>query len=359
MCTALENKQNIFFNFENLQLKAKVLLTNLNHPWSVAFLPDNNILITERPGKLKLIDKDFKVRNILGLPPIKARGQGGLFDIVLHPNFNKNKYIYFSYNGIEDRLWGTELARAKIKNYKLQNLEILFKLTPKTRSNRHFGGRILFDNNNYIFLTTGDRGNRKRAQDLNDHAGKVIRIFDNGRVPLSNPFFNHVNSKKEIYSYGHRNIQGAVYNPIDNSIWTHEHGPQGGDELNLIFKGGNFGWPIITYGVNYITRTKIGEGTQKLGMEQPIHKWVPSIATSGMTFITGNHFSEWKNNLLVGSLKNNALVMLELKSRKVIKEKIIFKNLFGRIRDVKIGPDGLIYLLTDENPGKLVQISKN
>ncbi|MCU7810182.1 MAG: PQQ-dependent sugar dehydrogenase, partial [Candidatus Thiodiazotropha sp. (ex Notomyrtea botanica)] len=223
-------------------------------------------------------------------------------------------------------------------------------------SKRHFGSRLVFDNDGYLFITLGDRADRPRAQDLADHAGSLIRVNDDGSIPEDNPFFDHQFSKKEIYSYGHRNMQGATLHPDTGRLWIHEHGPQGGDEINIPQAGKNYGWPVITYGVNYGTGTKIGEGTHKTDMEQPIYFWTPSIAPSGMAFYHADRFKNWKGNLFVGSLKFQLLARLELDGERVISEERILKGEIGRIRDVRQGPDGLIYLLTDDDEGKLVRL---
>ena len=355
-----KEKEIIFFQSNNLKLKAKVLVTGLNYPWSLAFLPNGHILVTEKVGKLRIIKKNFYLdpTPVQGLPVIRSSGQGGLFDIILHPDYKSNDWIYFSYNGKNGRTWGTELARAKLKNQHLTNLQVLFRLEPKTKSNRHFGGKIIFDEKNFLFLTTGDRGERKRAQNINDHAGSIIRLLDNGQTPVSNPFYGSDEGKDEIYSFGHRNIQGLDISPLSGELFAHEHGPQGGDELNIIKPGANYGWPIVTFGVNYGIGSKIGIGIKHKGMKNPIYKWVPSIATSGMTFITGNHFKEWAKDILIGSLKAQKLVKIRIMDGRVTDHTIIIDKLIGRIRNVKIGPDGYIYILTDEKNGKLIQISK-
>ncbi|OUV04059.1 MAG: hypothetical protein CBC42_01315 [Betaproteobacteria bacterium TMED82] len=341
------------------KLDSTVIATELNHPWCISFLSAGEVLVTERSGTIKRVNlKNGQISVISGLPNIKVGGQGGLFDVALHPNFKNNKIIFFSFNGVNNGKWGTELARAKLINDRLSEIRILFKLEPKSTSNHHFGGRILFDAGNNILLTTGDRGDRNRAQKTNDHAGSIIRLNLVGNIPKDNPFFYSETSKKEIITLGHRNIQGIAKNPDTGEIWAHEHGPQGGDELNLIEMGSNYGWPIVTFGVNYGIGTKIGEGTSKEGMKDPVYKWIPSIASSGMVFVTGDHFKKWRNNILLGSLKFNSLVMLELKNKRVLREQLIFKNKFGRIRDVKIGPDGFIYIITDHRKGQLIQLKQ-
>lgn len=329
----------------------------LEHPWGMAFLPDGDILVTERPGRLRIIrDGRLDANPIKGLPKITARGQGGLLDIALHPDFKANKLIYFSYvssNGKKGM--GTQVARAEFDGHRLTNLEVIFRLLPRSRTTRHFGSRLLFENN-YLYITLGDRGERPRAQNLNDHAGSVIRLHDDGSIPEDNPFINQANHQAHIYSYGHRNPQGMALNPQTNEIWIHEHGPQGGDEVNVILKAQNYGWPVITYGVNYGIGTSIGEGSHKEGMTQPLYYWVPSIAPSGMTFYSGKKFPQWQGDLFVGSLKFQQLVHLQLKDGVVINEERFLSNKLGRIRDVRTGPDGYLYLLTDANAGSLIRL---
>jgi glucose/arabinose dehydrogenase len=232
----------------------------------------------------------------------------------------------------------------------------LFRQTPKTGGGRHFGSRLVFDREGYLYVTLGDRGDRPRAQRLNDHAGSLIRLHDDGRVPADNPFADRKGARPEIFNYGHRNMQGAALHPDTGLLWTHEHGPQGGDEVNVERPGVNYGWPVITYGVNYGIGTPIGEGTAKPGMEQPIHYWVPSIAPSGMAFYTGDRFPGWRGDLFVGALKDRTLVRLELEGERVVGEERMLRGELGRIRDVRTGPDGYLYLLTDENPGTLARL---
>jgi glucose/arabinose dehydrogenase len=307
------------------------LVEGLQNPWSIAWLVD-------------------------GLPQIVVRGQGGLFEVAPHPNYKENGWIYLSYSGPGDGGYGTELMRAKLDGHRLVEQQVLFRLQPKSRTDQHFGGRIVFDGKGHVFLTLGERGEMHRAQRLDDHAGSVIRLNDDGSVPTDNPFVNRAGAKPEKFTYGNRNMQGAAIHPKTGELWTHEHGPQGGDEINIIRAGRNYGWPVITYGANYGTGTKIGEGTQKAGMEQPIYYWVPSIAPSGMAFYEGDRFANWRGNLLVGSLKDDMLVRLELDGEKVTREERLLKGELGRIRDVRVGPDGLIYLLTDERRGVLARL---
>ena len=333
------------------------LVQGLENPWSVAFLPDGRMLITERPGRLRVVSGGkLEPQPIAGVPEVVAQGQGGLFDIVLHPRFSENSLVYFSYNGRGPGGSGTELARAKLAGPRLENVQVLFRQDPKGRSGLHFGGRIVFDRAGYVYLTLGERGEMQRAQRSDDHAGSVIRLHDDGQVPSDNPFVGKTGWKPEKFDLGHRNQQGAALHPRTGVLWTHEHGPQGGDEVNIIRPGTNYGWPVITYGANYVTGTKIGEGTQKEGMAQPIHYWVPSIAPSGMAFYEGDRFPRWKGDLFVGALRDRLLVRLRLDGEKVVKEERMLQGVLGRIRDVRVGPDGFIYLLTDESPGVLARL---
>lgn len=333
------------------------LVEGLDHPWSLAFLPDGRMLVTERPGRLRTVTNGkLDPQPVTGLPEVIAEGQGGLFDIVPHPRFSENSLVYFAYNGRGPGGTGTELARGRLVGQRLENVQRLFAQDPKGRGGNHFGGRIVFDRAGYVYLTLGERGDRDRAQRPNDHAGSVIRLHDDGRVPADNPFVGKAGWKPEKFDLGHRNQQGAALDPKTGLLWTHEHGPQGGDEVNVIRPGLNHGWPVITYGVNYVIGTKIGEGTHKKGMTQPLYYWVPSIAPSGMAFYEGDRFPRWKGDLFVGALKDQMLVRLRLDGEKVVKEERMLKGMLGRIRDVRAGPDGFIYLLTDENPGVLARL---
>ncbi len=338
-------------------LRIVKIVTGLEHPWGFTFLPDNRILITERPGRLRIVENGrLNPEPVGGLPDIAVRGQGGLLDVALHPNFKTNRLVYFSFAGAGAEGIGTEVARGKLVGNRLEEVDVIFRMAPKSNSDHHFGSRLVFDREGYLYITLGDRGDKPRAQRPDDHAGSVIRLHDDGRVPADNPFVGRQGWRAEKYTLGHRNMQGATLNPETGELWTHEHGPQGGDEINIIRPGRNYGWPVITYGVNYFFGTQIGEGTHKPGMEQPLYYWVPSIAPSGMTFYTGDKFPLWRGNLLVGALKDQMLVRLSLKDEKVVNEERMLKNQLGRIRDVKQGPDGYIYLITDEDDGMLVRI---
>ena len=334
------------------------VVDGLEHPWSIAWLPDGRMLVTERGGRLRVVSKDFRLdpKPIEGLPKIVVTGQGGLFDVVLHPAYKDNGWIYISYNGPGDGGHGTELMRAKLDGHRLTDQQVLFRLQPKSTTGLHFGGRIVFDGKGHVFLTLGDRGEQQRAQRLNDHAGSVIRLNEDGSVPKDNPFAGRKDAKPEKFTIGNRNMQGAALHPKTRELWTHEHGPQGGDEVNVMRAGRNYGWPVITYGVNYGTGTRIGEGTRKAGIEHPLHYWVPSIAPSGMAFYEGDRFPNWRGNLLVGSLKDDMLVRLELDGEKIVKEERMMRGAIGRIRDVRVGPDGYVYLLNDERRGVVARL---
>ena len=334
------------------------LVTGLEHPWGLAFLPDGRMLVTERPGRLRIIDKGGKLepRPVAGLPPVAALGQGGLLDVALHPRHADNNLVYFSFAARGRGGIGTEVARGRLAGERLEDVEVIFRMQPKSGGGRHFGSRLLFDREGYLFVTLGDRGDQERAQRPDDHAGSVIRLHDDGRVPASNPFAGRAGWKPEKFTLGNRNVQGAALHPQTGMLWTHEHGPQGGDELNVIRGGTNYGWPVITYGVEYGIGTKIGEGAHKTGMAQPVHYWVPSIAPSGMAFYTGDRFPRWRGDVFIGALRDEMLVRLRLDGEKVVKEERLLRGVLGRVRDVRSGPDGFIYLLTDSSSGALVRL---
>lgn len=338
--------------------KVVTVVEGLNTPWGMAFLPNGDILVTERPGNLRLVRKgELLEEKISGLPEIKAIGQGGLLDVALHPDYEKTGWIYLSYSAAdEEGKVGTELARARLKNLRLVDLEILFVAEPKVKSSGvHFGSRIVFDNEGFLFLGLGDRGQKQKAQELNNHLGSLIRLHDDGTIPESNPGFTVESVRSEIYSYGHRNIQGAVYDPAIDKLWLHEHGPKGGDEVNLSKIGGNYGWPTITYGINY-NGTPITEYTEFPGMEQPVIYWVPSIAPCGMAQYRGDDFPEWKGDLFVGALAGQHLRWLDVEGEKIVAQHILLEKEVGRIRNVVMGPDGFLYLSTDGANGKILRL---
>ncbi|HEX7249605.1 MAG TPA: PQQ-dependent sugar dehydrogenase [Burkholderiales bacterium] len=333
------------------------LVRGIEQPWSLAFLPDGRMLVTEKAGRLRIVqDGKLDPQPVSGLPEVTVRGQGGLMDVALHPRFAENGLVYLSYAARGADGVGTELARGRLAGHRLENVQVLFRQNPKGNAGQHFGSRIVFDRQGFLYLTLGDRGEKERAQKPDDHAGSVIRLHDDGRVPQDNPFVGKAGWKPEKYTLGNRNQQGAALHPATGVLWSHEHGPQGGDEVNVIRAGANYGWPVITYGVNYGIGTKIGEGTAKPGMEQPLHKWVPSIAPSGMAFYTGDKFPKWRGDLFVGALRAELLVRLKLDGEKVVHEERLLKGALGRIRDVRAGPDGFIYLLTDESRAALARL---
>ncbi len=331
----------------------EIITDQLKRPWSLAFLPDGRFLVTERSGKLRIVSKEGMLSQpVTGLPTISAIGQGGLLDVVLHPGFDQNKWVYISYvSGNSSAGYSTEVVRGtlNVSTAELTNTQSIFVALPKVQGGRHFGSRLLFDRSGYLYISLGDRGDRQHSQNPKTHHGSIIRLHDDGRIPSDNPFVNNSSFLPEIYSYGHRNVQGMTLHPLTGKVWTHEHGPQGGDEVNVIDSGKNYGWPVITYGAEYGSGFKIGQGVTKQGMEQPVHFWDPSIAPSGMAF--------FKNDLLVGALKFRLLAQLQLKDELVVREQRLFSGQFGRIRDVRTFNDKIFYLLTDANNGKLIRIT--
>jgi glucose/arabinose dehydrogenase len=329
----------------------------LEHPWGLAFLPDGRMLVTERPGRLRYVGKDGSLsEKVAGVPAVHARNQGGLLDVILDPEFAQNSLIYLSYaeRGDGDTN-GTAVARARLDGSRLADVTVIFRQQPKFASNHHFGSRLVFAGDGNLFVTTGERNSQRAlAQDLGTHIGKVLRITKEGASPSDNPFIGKAGALPEIWSYGHRNIQGAALHPVTGELWTHEHGPRGGDEINVSRPGRNYGWPVITYGREY-SGPSIGEGTAKEGMEQPLHYWVPSIAPSGMAFHSGNAYPDWKGQLFVGGLAAAQLVRLEFDPEGHVRseERIAIGK---RVRDVSEGPDGALYLLTDEDAGEVLRV---
>jgi aldose sugar dehydrogenase len=334
------------------------VVERLDHPWGLAFLPDGRMLVTERAGRLRVVGGDGRLapQPVAGLPKIEEYGQGGLLDVALHPRFAENGLVYLSFAERGDGGYGTAVARGRLAGDALGNLEVIYRQIPKSRGGRHFGSRLVFDRAGFLYVTQGDRGEQDRAQSLGDLAGKVVRLHDDGRVPKDNPFAARAGARPEIFTLGNRNVQGAALNPATGELWAHEHGPQGGDEVNVLRAGVNYGWPVITYGANYGTGTKIGEGTAKPGLAQPLHYWVPSIAPSGMAFYTGDRFKRWQGDLFVGALRDQLLVRLRLDGEKVVKEERMLQGALGRIRDVRQGSDGFLYLLVDSSSGAIVRL---
>ncbi|HQF74584.1 MAG TPA: PQQ-dependent sugar dehydrogenase, partial [Treponemataceae bacterium] len=331
------------------------MVSGLQNPWSFDFLPTGEILITERGGTLVLID-DKQTHAITGLPPISAGGQGGLLDILVDPDFEKSRTVYFTYATAGSGGRGTTAARAQLDGYRLSDVRVLWEMKRKTGTGHHFGSRIRMLTDSTLLISTGDRGDMKRAQDMADAAGKTHRINADGTIPLDNPFRTVRGALPSLYTTGHRNIQGLAVHPATGEIWASEHGPQGGDEINIIESGKNYGWPIVTYGRNYGTGTRIGEGETKEGMQNPVIQWTPSIAPSGLTFYTGDAFPLWKGSLFSGNLAGQRVVRLIMENSRVTGQEIVLQGTVGRIRDVREGPDGFLYLITDSANGALYRI---
>jgi len=335
----------------------------LVNPWALAFLPGGDILVTERPGRLRIFrDGTLLPDPVPGLPEVHARGQGGLLDLALHPEFEANHLVYLSYSKpLPGGGSTTAVIRGRLENDRLLDVEEVFEAVTQGR-NGHYGSRLAFDSAGYLFITVGDRqappaGDLENhpAQDLSNHQGTVVRLYDDGRVPEDNPYVDRPGALPEIWSHGHRNPQGLTFHPETGDLWLTEHGPQGGDELNLISPGRNYGWPVIGYGVNYGSGSPIHEDTHRQGMEQPVHYWVPSIATSGLLLYTGDRFPDWKGSLFVGGLAGEQVARLTLEGQRVVNEETILTG-NGRIRDIRQGPDGLIYLAIDHRRGAEMNI---
>ena len=346
----LDNEGDNSIIVDETNYEMELVFEDKNIIWSIEFFEDNSILAAVKSGSI-FHYKDGEKTEIKGLPEIYLRGQGGLMDLAFHPNFKENKWLYFSYaSEYEGEKGGnTTIARAKLIEDSLEDLEILYKGTPNSTKGQHFGGRLEFDNEGYLYFAIGDRGNRNvNPQDLSLDGGKIYRINDDGSIPMDNPFFDTPNARKAIYSYGHRNPQGMFKHPLTGKIWTNEHGPRGGDEINIIRKGKNYGWPKITYGINY-SGTIITKNKSLPGMEQPLYYWLPSIAPSCFEYISSDMYPNWKGSLLAGALVFKYVERIGLKDDKVVYRSKIAEGL-GRPRDVKQGPDGLIYVAI-ENKG--------
>jgi aldose sugar dehydrogenase len=339
-------------------VRAETIASGLDHPWGFAFLPDGRVIVTERPGNVRIIDKSGKVSAPLaGAPAVFASGQGGMLDVALDPSFAQNRTIYLSFaepgpNGTA----GTAVARARLAENRLEDVHVIYRQEPKVQSGGHFGSRIVFRGDGTLFVTQGDRFNyRERAQELSSGLGKVVRINSDGSIPRDNPFVGRGDVRPEIWSYGHRNQQAATLHPETGQLWTVEHGAAGGDELNHPEAGKNYGWPVITYGRDYNGR-RIGEGAVKAGMEQPVYYWDPVIAPSGMIVYTGDRYPGWKGSFLIGSMTPGALVRLTMNGGAVAAEERYLGDLRERIRDVQQGPDGYVYLITDASNGRLLRV---
>jgi glucose/arabinose dehydrogenase len=340
--------------------RVETVARGLVHPWSLAFLPDGAMLVTERPGRMRIIDRDGRLSPPLrGVPAVHTGGQAGLLDVVLDPDFAANRTLYFSYMEPRRGGAGIAVARATLAEDRggLAGVRVVFRAEPTVRGDLNLGSRLVFGRDGMLFVTVGDRFSyRDQAQNLGNDLGKVIRIEPDGAIPSNNPFVGRAGARPEIWTYGHRNPEAAAINPASGVLWTVEHGARGGDEVNIERAGHNYGWPVITYGVDY-SGAKIGIGTHKAGMDQPIHYWDPSIAPSGMAFYTGELFPAWRGSLFVGALKAEMLVRLTLSGDRVTSEEHLLRTSVGqRIREVRQGPDGALYLLTDENAGRVLRL---
>jgi len=340
-------------------LKTVSVARGLASPWAVAFLPDGRYLVTERAGRMRIVERDGRLGEALaGLPAVDVGGQCGLLDVVLDPKFADNAWVYWSYAEAGDGGNGTAVARGKLQGNRLNDVQVIFRQMPKVSSQLHCGSRLVFTRDGRLFVVLGDRFSRKDdAQKLDNHLGKVVRIETDGKVPADNPFVSTAAAKPEVWSLGHRNMQGAALHPGTGELWATEHGPQGGDELNLVLAGKNFGWPLLTYGRNYGIGTRIGEEGPKPGFEAPLKYWVPtSVAPSGMAFLTSDRYPGWKGNLFIGTLRGQSLIRLQLDGTQVLKEEELLTSLRSRIRDVRQGPDGYLYVLTDSADGQLLRL---
>ncbi|MFY0654790.1 MAG: PQQ-dependent sugar dehydrogenase [Cyclobacteriaceae bacterium] len=346
------------FKTELLTVELDTIVSGMVQPWGMVFLPSGDMLVTEQSGEMYRIDKDLNMNPVGGVPKVRYRGQGGLMDLELHPDYENNGWLYISYSDLKvegkDTITGTALSRYQFENDRLTNEEKLFEGLPYTNSGSHFGGRIEFDKEGYLFFSVGDRRNRDvNPQTLANHCGKIHRLMDDGSIPSDNPYVGQDSVVQSIYSNGHRNPQGLALNPTSGEIWDHEHGPRGGDETNIIRPGLNYGWPVISYGINYDGTTFTKE-VEKEGMEQPILYWVPSIAPSGAAFVTTDKYPGWEGDFLAGSLRFRYLNRCVVEGDKIVKEEPLMKGI-GRLRNVRIGPDGYIYIAVEE-PGYIFRV---
>lgn len=332
----------------------KKLYTDFKNPWGLAWLPDGRLLVTEREGEILVFKNDrFTGVKLSGVPEVFNNGQGGLMDIKLHPDYKKNNWIYISYSKPVDSLATTAVMRFKLQGNQMVEKEDIFTAKPYLKANFHFGSRIIFDKDGFLFVSSGERGTQPKVQELNNDHGKIHRIYDDGRIPADNPFAGKQDANASIWTYGHRNAQGMIYDAANNRIWAMEHGPRGGDELNLIEKGKNYGWPKTSYGINY-NGTILTEFKEMDGVENPVHYWVPSIGPCGMTIVTSNRYPKWKGNLLVGALAFAHIARIQLNETKYVREEKLVNGI-GRVRCVEQSPDGYIYAIT-EGPGLLIKL---
>ena len=345
------------FPSEHGSVRVTTVAEGLEHPWGLAFLPDGRMLVTERPGRLRIVSADGTIsKPVSGLPRVQARGQGGLLDVVLHPQFAANGLVYLSFSEPGSGGAGTSVARGRLVGEALQEVEVIFRQAPKVDTGFHYGSRLVFDREGKLFVSSGDRGMQDTAQDLSRGQGKLFKLNDDGTPAPGLPFADRTGTHPGVFSYGHRNIQGMALHPTTGLVWTHEHGPRGGDEINVPRPGRNYGWPVITFGINY-TGTTIGEGiTAKEGMEQPLHQWTPSIGASGLAFYTADRFPAWQGDAFVGALALGHLERLELDGERVVDTEVLLDGWNQRIRDVRQGPDGALYVLTDTRNGQVARV---
>lgn len=346
---------------EQAGFRVETVAESLHHPWSLAFLPDGDYLVSERRGKIWRIKPDGRKIEVTGVPAVYHHGQGGLLDILPEPDFSDGGWLYFSYAAADpenDDLANTEVARARLNlsHNRLTDREVIFRAAPKVEGHNHWGSRLLFTPDGHLFITLGERFDYKEeAQNPQNHLGTIVRLTPSGDIPEDNPFTEYDQALPEIFSYGHRNVQGMALHPESFDVWTHEHGPKGGDEINILKKGANYGWPAVTFGISY-WGFEISDKTSAPGMEDPVLQWTPSIAPSGMAFYTGDKFPQWQGDLFVGALAHRHLRRLTLDGNKVTEQEILLKDLGKRIRDVRDGPDGSLYVLTDESDGALLRL---
>ncbi|MDV7212409.1 PQQ-dependent sugar dehydrogenase [Azotobacter beijerinckii] len=346
---------------EKGQLQVEQLADGLEHPWALVFLPDGQgLLVSERPGRLRLFAEGRLSESLGGVPEVYAEGQGGLLDVALSPGFTEDRLVYLSYaEAGEDGRAGTAVGRGRLSGERrqLEDFRVIFRQQPKLSTGIHFGSRLAFDRDGHLFVTLGENGERPTAQDLDKLQGKLVRLYPDGRVPEDNPFVGRAGARPEIWSYGHRNPQGAALNPWTGRLWTHEHGPRGGDEINIPEAGRNYGWPLATHGINYsFLPIPEARGKTVAGSEPPHYVWEKSPAISGMAFYDAGRFPAWQHSLFIGALAAQALIRLELDGDRIVHEERLLEGLATRIRDVRVGPDGYLYLLTDETNGKLLRL---
>ena len=345
------------FSSEHGRVVVTTVVEGLEHPWGLTFLPDGRMLVTERPGRLRIVGADGVLsKPIAGVPRVQARGQGGLLDVALHPQFTDNSLVYLSFSEPGSGGAGTSVARGRLDGETLRDVQVIFRQSPKVDTGFHYGSRLVFDREGKLWVSSGDRGMQDTAQDLARGQGKLFKLNDDGTPVAGLPFADRPNAHPGVFSYGHRNIQGMALHPTTGLVWTHEHGPRGGDEINVPRAGLNYGWPVITYGINY-NGTTIGDGLkEKEGMEQPLHQWTPSIGASGLAFYSADRFPAWRGNAFVGALALNHLERLTLDGERVVETEILLDGWNQRIRDVRQGPDGALYVLTDARNGQVARV---